>query len=102
MLAFLIVATFAGVLLGLRFNIFVLVLAILLAIAAITLRDIATRQSVVVILVTAFAAVVLLQIGYIVGRVLKAAIQARWPTWTLMGHRRPKSEPTKSSYRTTN
>ncbi len=102
MLAFLIVAPFAGILLGLRFNVFVLVPAMLLAIVAITLSDIATRQSVGVILVTTFATVVLLQIGYIAGRVLKIVAQAGSPTWTLVGHRRHRSELTKSRYRTTN
>jgi membrane protein DedA with SNARE-associated domain len=92
MLAFLIVTAFVGIILGLRFNVFVLVPAILLAIAAITLGDIATRQSVGVILATTFAAVVLLQIGYITGRVLKVAIQARWPTWTLIGHQHPSRD----------
>ncbi len=92
---FLIVAAFVGIILGLRFNVFVLVPVILLAIALITLREIATGQSAGVILLATFAAVVLLQIGYIAGRVLKVAIQARWPTWTLMRHRR-RSEPTKS------
>ena len=75
MVAFLIVALFVGTVLGLRFNVFVLVPAILLAIAVIALRDIATRQSVGVILVTTFATVVLLQIGYIAGRVVKVATQ---------------------------
>ncbi len=92
---FLIVAAFVGIILGLRFNVFVLVPVILLAIALITLREIATGQSAGVILLATFAAVVLLQIGYIAGSVLKVAIQARWPTWTLMGRRR-RSEPTKS------
>ena len=102
MVAFLIVALFVGTVLGLRFNVFVLVPAILLAIAVIALRDIATRQSVGVILVTTFATVVLLQIGYIAGRVVKVATQTYSPIWALMRHRRSKSELTKSRYRTTN
>ena len=92
---FLIGTAFVGIILGLRFNVFVLVPAILLAIALITLTGIATHQSAGAILFVTFAAVVLLQIGYFAGRVLKVAIQARWPTWTLMGHRR-RSESTKS------
>ena len=102
MVAFLIVALFVGTVLGLRFNVFVLVPAILLAIAVIALRDIATRQSIGVILVTTFATVVLFQIGYIAGRFLKVATQTYWPIWALMRHRRSKSELTKSRYRTTN
>ena len=102
MFAFLIVAVFVGIGLGLRFNIFVLVPAILIGIVLITLSNIATRQGTGVILVTAFASVVLLQIGYIAGRVLKVASQTHSSTWTLTGQRPPKSELTKSTYRTNN
>jgi hypothetical protein len=102
MVTLFIVSAFAGLILGLRFNIFALVPAILLAIVVITLSDIATHQSVATILATVFAFAVLLQIGYMVGRVLRVAVLARWPPWALIGRRRPKSGPTKSRYRTTN
>jgi hypothetical protein len=77
MFAFLIIATLAGMGLGLRFNVLVLVPAILLAITVVTLTDIANRQNVRMILLTVFATVVLLQVGYIAGRVLKLTAQAQ-------------------------
>ena len=62
MFFFLIGTVFVGIILGLRFNVFVLVPAILLAIALITLSGMSrTHQSAGAILFVTFAAVVLLQ-----------------------------------------
>jgi hypothetical protein len=76
MAVFLTVGAFAGIMLGLRFNVFVLVPTILLAVVVITLSDIANRQSIGVIVITALATVVLLQIGYLGGRILKVATKS--------------------------
>ncbi len=94
MFAFLAVGTFVGITLGLRFSVFILVPATLLAIAVIALIDIAARQNAGVILVTVFATAALLQIGYVVGRVLNAAAEPYVPAWTLMRYRLAKSELT--------
>lgn len=102
MIAFLIVTTFVGLVLGLRFSIFALVPAILLAIIVIAGADIASHQRIATILVTAVASAVLIQIGYMAGRVLRVVVLARWPPRTLMGRRKPNSDPTKSRYRITN
>ena len=75
MVVFLTVGTFAGIVLGLRFNVFVLVPAITIAIAAIALSDLARHQNISMIAVTALATMVLLQIGYLGGRVLKVAAE---------------------------
>jgi uncharacterized membrane protein len=77
MVAFFTVGAFAGILLGLRFNVFVLVPTILLAIMAITLSDIANHQSIRVIVITTLATVVLLEIGYLGGRLLKVATESQ-------------------------
>jgi hypothetical protein len=95
MFAFLIIGAIAGMLLGLRFNVFALVPAILLAIIAIALSDLVNRQSVAMIVLTVFATVVLLQIGYVVGRLLKVAAQAYLPTRTNVPYRGSKSELTR-------
>ena len=73
MVVFLTVGAFAGVVLGLRFNVFVLVPAITVAITAIALSDFATYQNIKVMVVTTLATGVLLQFGYLGGRILKVA-----------------------------
>jgi hypothetical protein len=77
MVAFLAIGTFVGIVLGLRFSVFILVPAILLAIAVIAATDTAVHQSTGVIVVTVLATTALLQIGYVVGRVLKVAAERR-------------------------
>ncbi len=94
MFAFLAVGTFVGIILGLRFGVFILVPAILLAIAVIAPVDMATRQSDGVILVTVFATAALLQMGYLVGRVFKVAVETHAPAWTLTSSRPARSELT--------
>ena len=62
------VGTVVGILLGLRFNVFALTPAILIATVAIVLRSHGLR----VIVFTAVGTVVLLQLGYLGGCVLRA------------------------------
>ena len=66
MAVFLTVGAFAGIILGLRCNVYVLIPVITVAISAITLSDIATHQNIKVMVVTILATGVLLQIGYLV------------------------------------
>jgi hypothetical protein len=77
MVVFVSIGTLAGVLLGLRFNVFVLVPAILLATGVI----IASGHELRMIALTVFGTAVSLQFGYLVGcivRVMAAAyLQAR-------------------------
>jgi hypothetical protein len=94
MVAFLTAGTFVGIILGMRFNVYVLVPAITLAIAAITLSDIATHQNVRVTAVTTLATVVLLQIGYLGGRVLKVATESHLADAIGIRRRSSRSQPT--------
>ena len=73
MIAFLTVGAIAGIILGWRFNVLILIPATLLALAVVTASDIASRQSIKLILLTAVGTAVLLQLGYIAGRFLKSA-----------------------------
>ena len=79
MMVFLIIATIAGTLLGLRFKIFVLVPAVLIASVAVIITGHGLRA----IFVTVLATTALLQIGYIFGCVVRvyaeAYLQARTP-----------------------
>lgn len=94
MFTLLAIGTVAGIVFGLRCNVFVLVPITLLAVAGITLRNIATHQDVESIVIAVFASVALLQIGYIVGCVLRIAAQAHPPTRVNLPHRASKSEVT--------
>ena len=89
MVVFLGVGAFAGIVLGLRFNVFVLVPAITFAISAIALSDIATHQNIKVMLVTTLTTGVLLQFGYLGGRILKVAsdhfAEAMWMRYRSSG-----------------
>jgi hypothetical protein len=68
MMIFIIIGTIAGILLGLRFKVFVLVPAILIAACAI----IVTGHGLKAIVLTVLATAALLQIGYILGCVVRA------------------------------
>ena len=72
MLAFLIIGTIAGILLGLRFTVFVLVPASLLAIGAIILNGHGLKM----IILTGIGTFASLQIGYIVGCIARACAGA--------------------------
>jgi hypothetical protein len=72
MLAFLVIATIAGTLLGLRFKVFVLVPAVLIAAGAVILSG----HGLHVIILTVLATAALLQIGYIFGCVVRAYADA--------------------------
>ena len=67
MLVFLITATIAGVLLGLRFKVFALIPAILLAAGIV----IVTGGGLRFVALTLFGTIVVLQIGYLAGRVVR-------------------------------
>ncbi len=76
MIVFLAIGTIAGILLGLRFKVFVLVPAILIA----TIVIIASGHELKVTALTVFGTVVALQIGYIAGCVLRVMARERVPT----------------------
>ena len=72
MLVFLITGTIAGVLLGLRFKVFALIPATLLAAGVV----IVTGGGLRVVALTVFGTIVLLQIGYFAGRVVRFYVRA--------------------------
>jgi hypothetical protein len=72
MMVFLVIATIAGILLGLRFKVFVLGPAVLIVACAIAV----TGHGLKVIVLTIFATAVLLQIGYIFGYVVRVYADA--------------------------
>jgi hypothetical protein len=67
-----IIAPIVGILLGLRFKVFVLVPATLLAAVAVTASG---HQSKVTLALSLLGTVVLLQIGYLVGLIVRAHLQ---------------------------
>jgi len=94
MAVFLTVGAFAGIIVGLRCNVFVLIPVITVAITAITLNDIATHQNIKVMVVTILATGVLLQIGYLGGRFLKVVAESYVAETMGMGHRSSGSQLT--------
>jgi hypothetical protein len=74
MVALFVIAVIAGILLALRFEVFVLVPATLLAAAAIIAIG---HQPKVTMALTLFGAVVLLQIGYLIGWTVRVHLQKR-------------------------
>ena len=87
MMLFLIIGTLAGVLLGLRFKVFVLVPFILILACAI----IATGDGLKAITLTILATAVLLQIGYMLGLVVRV-----WAGRYLRKRKNPRYQPSKS------
>jgi hypothetical protein len=79
MAAFLVTGAIVGVILGLRFRVLVLVPASVLAIVVIILSGIGHKVSTIVL--TLIGTVVLLQIGYIVGSVLRSSARPYLPEW---------------------
>jgi hypothetical protein len=67
----------AGILLGLRFKVLVLVPACLLATAIVILSGHGLRETALMV----FVAVVLIQIGYIAGGLLRVLVAGRMPPW---------------------
>jgi hypothetical protein len=67
----------AGVLLGLRFKVFVLVPACLIAAAIVFPSSHGLRATALMV----FVAVVLIQIGYITGGLLRVLVAGRMPPW---------------------
>jgi hypothetical protein len=89
MTVFCIFGAIAGILLGLRFKVFVLVPAILLAVVVIILSS----HGLKVIALTVFGTVVLLQIGYIVGCVLRVMAREQVPARKMARYSPSRSEP---------
>jgi hypothetical protein len=84
MLVFLIAGAIAGVLLGLRFKVLVIVPASLLA--AIMIIATGSGQQLGAFILTLLVTLASLQIGYVVGSILRALVRARLPAGE-----RPKS-----------
>jgi hypothetical protein len=82
MVVFLIVSTIAGVILGLRFKVFVLGPATLLATVAITVTGIASGHDARAIALTVFGTTASLQIGYFAGCILHAMVLGHLPART--------------------
>jgi hypothetical protein len=79
MTAFLLTGAIVGLILGLRFRVLVLIPAILLATAVIILSGSGQKLSVIVL--TLVGTVVSLQIGYVVGGVLRSFARPYLPEW---------------------
>ena len=81
MVVFLITGAIAGLMLGLRFRIFVLVPTVVLATLVIIVSGSGHKLSVIVLTVVGTA--VSLQLGYIVGCFLPLLARAYLPAWTM-------------------
>jgi hypothetical protein len=94
MIGFLIVGigAIAGLMLGLRFKVLILVPAILLATAAITVTGIVSGYEVKAVALTVFGTAASLQIGYIAGYILYVVVLALLPARTATHYRGPRSE----------
>jgi len=79
MVASVIVGAIAGAALGLRFNVSIFVLTILITMAAITFGGIATRHEAVVIALILFATVASLEVGYVAGCVVRPMLSRYRP-----------------------
>lgn len=84
MLASLAIGAIAGIILGLRFKVLVLVPAALLAAVVVTVAGIISNRELGMIALTAFGTVALLQIWYIVGGILEVVAPAYLPTRTIV------------------
>ena len=82
MIVFLVVGTIVGILLGMRFKVFVLAPATLLAAAVIIASG---HQPKMALVLTMLATAVLLQIGYLVGLAIRAMAWARLQRRTTAG-----------------
>jgi hypothetical protein len=82
MIVFLVIGTIAGIMLGLRFNVFVLVPATLLATSAITVTGIVSGHEVRALALTAFGTAASLQIGYIASCFRHVVVPGRLPART--------------------
>jgi len=75
--AYFVIAAIAGIALGLRFKVFVLIPATLVAVIAIVANG---HQPKVALALTALGTAVLLQIGYFVGGTVRAHLSRRAPS----------------------
>ena len=87
MIVFLIIGAFAGIMLGLRFKVFVLGPATLLVTAAITVSGIASGHEPRMIALTVFGTLASLQIGYFVGGILQVMTPAHLLARTTVRYR---------------
>ena len=87
MIVFLIIGAFAGIMLGLRFKVFVLGPATLLVTAAITVSGIASGHEPRIIALTVFGTLASLQIGYFVGGILQVMTPAHLLARTTVPYR---------------
>ena len=83
MMIFLIIGSIVGLLLGLRFKVFVLVPSMLIAAGAIVVAG----HGLKLIIVTFLATAALLQIGYLVGSVIRVCASAYLQHRTALRHR---------------
>jgi hypothetical protein len=91
MLVFLIIGAIAGIMLGVRFKVLVLVPAFLIATVIIIVNG--SSHSLSAIVLTVLGTVASLQIGFIVGSILRAVARAYLPARTTERHQRPGSKP---------
>jgi hypothetical protein len=89
MMVFLTIAAIVGIFLGLRFKVFVLVPAVFIAAGAVII----TGHGLHVIILTVLATAALLQIGYIIGCVVRAYADAYLQARALLQDRFSRSEP---------
>ena len=92
MLVFLIIGAIAGIMLGVRFKVLVLVPAFLLATVIIIIVN-GSSHSLGAIVLTVLGTVASLQVGYIVGSILRAVARAYLPARTTERHQCPGSKP---------
>jgi hypothetical protein len=90
MAVLLIISTICGILLGFHFRVLVLVPAMLLATAVITVTSFTHGLGLGTIALTVLGATALLQIGYVAGCVVRAAYL---PTLTTLRYRLLRSKP---------
>jgi hypothetical protein len=89
MIGFLIIAAIAGILLGLRFKVFVLVPAVLIAAGVVIIIG----QGLKMVALTMLAITALLQIGYFFGCIVRVYADSYLPARTTTRHRFSRSEP---------
>ena len=84
---FLVIGIIAGIMLGLRFKVFVLAPAILAATAVTTVNAIMSGRGLNVIALTTVGVIASLQIGYFVGGILQVMAAAHLPAKTTVRYR---------------
>jgi len=93
MISLLAIGMIAGIILGLRFRVLVLVPATLFAAGVVAVVGLAGGQLGAVIALTMAGTAALLQVGYLVGCVLEVANPVRLPKRTTAGYTHPDTKP---------